>query len=144
MPSRTATVIAVDATHLMVRLSPRCEDCTTCRAHCARWFSERDDFRLPRAAAPDACIGDRLRVHAAEQDVRRIAMRQFGGLSLGLLAGAATGAALAPTLGIVTDGMSVAGALSGMVLVFAVLHVQRLRRVKTPTWLNIEVVGRPL
>jgi positive regulator of sigma E activity len=144
MLSRTATVTAVDAAHVTLRMSPQCEGCAACRGRCARWFGQARDYRLPRAISPAARIGDQVRVLAGERDVRRLALRQFGLLTLGALLGALLAAVLAPTLGIMTDGMSALGALSGMVLVLVWLRArQRLRR-DIPAWLNIEVVDHPL
>ena len=144
MPSRSATVTAIDEAHVVLRMSLKCEGCDACRGRCARWFGEQLDYRLPRAASPDARIGDQVRVHAAPRDVRRMALRQFGWLTLGALSGGLAAASLAPVLGVVTDGMSALGALSGMVLVFVLLRAGHLQRRDIPNWLNIEVVDRPL
>jgi hypothetical protein len=144
MPSRSAQVTAVDAMHVQVRLWPQCDTCAAQCGRCAHWLMRRDTFRLPRASAPEARIGDHLRLRASEQGMRRMAVQQFGGLSLGALLGAAAGASLAPRLAIVTDGMSLFGALSGMVMAWFALRVLAARRRDLSTWLNVEVIHRPL
>jgi hypothetical protein len=116
MAERRAQVVGVADGELRLRLlGSACEGCVGgCGGRCSLFAGDGDQlFPLATARARDYRVGQCLRLQLDDMRLRRAAWRGYGLAWLGLVAGAALGAATAVVLGRHADLLTLAGLLLG-------------------------------
>lgn len=116
MAERRAQVVRVSDGELGLRLLDRaCDGCVGgCGGRCNLFAGDADQvFPLATASARDYSIGQQLRLQLDDATLRRAAWRGYGRAWLGLVAGAALGAAVGSAWGRHADLLTLCGLLLG-------------------------------